>query len=153
MTAEEIKQLTQEEMKTIVVETSKVIKQYIDENTISPEQVEELERANKLAESLLGLFDSNEDGAITLDEFVQKLDEIYATLSSVKELKDQILNIAKDLGALVGRVDAIESNLTENYLTKSDVESILTIDTDSIIGEVRNVFFPETVADSDGAVE
>ncbi len=153
MTKEELKQLTQEELKTIAVETSKVIKQYIDENTISPEQVEELEKANKLAESLLGLFDSNEDGAITLDEFVKKLNEIYATLSNVKELKEQILSIAKDLGALIERVDALEKNLSENYFTKAEAEEIFTFDTDSIVSEVRAVFFPETIEDSDGAVE
>ena len=148
MTAEELQAFNTAQLKDIAVSVAQSVKDYVDNNTLSPEDVEKLERANTLAESLLGLFDSDEDGSITLEEFTAKLDEIYATLSGVQELQNQITNLAQNLGALTNRVDTLENNLSTNYYTKSEIETALTVNKDEIIQAVNQVFNP---TDGDGA--
>jgi DNA repair exonuclease SbcCD ATPase subunit len=148
MTAEELQAFNTTQLKEIAVSVAQSVKDYVDNNTLSPEDVEKLERANTLAESLLGLFDSDEDGSITLEEFTAKLDEIYATLSGVQELQNQITNLAQNLGALTNRVDTLENNLSTNYYTKSEIETALTVNKDEIIQAVNQVFNP---TDGDGA--
>ena len=151
MTKEELQAMTQEELKSLVVETSKVIKQYVDENTISKDEVEKIEKANTLAESLIGLFDENGDDAISKEEFVNKLNEIYATLSNVKEIKDQITNLAKSIGAISKDVENLKANVETNFFTKDDVAGALSINKDEIIDEVKSIFGMNTEEDGDGA--
>jgi flagellin-like hook-associated protein FlgL len=148
MTAEELQAFNTAQLKDIAVSVAQSVKDYVDNNTLSPEDVEKLERANTLAESLLGLFDSDGDGSITLEEFTAKLDEIYATLSGVQELQNQITNLAQNLGALTNRVDTLENNLSTNYYTKSEIETALTVNKDEIVQAVNQVFNP---TDGDGA--
>jgi len=151
MTKEELQAMTQEELKSLVVETSKVIKQYVDENTISKDEVEKIEKANTLAESLIGLFDENGDDAISKEEFVNKLNEIYATLSNVKEIKDQITNLAKSIGAISKDVENLKANVETNFFTKDDVAGALSINKDEIIDEVKSIFGMNTEENGDGA--
>jgi len=151
MTKEELQAMTQEELKSLVVETSKVIKQYVDENTISKDEVEKIEKANTLAESLIGLFDENGDNAISKEEFVNKLNEIYATLNNVKEIKDQITNLAKNIGAISKDIENLKANVETNFFTKNDVAGALSINKDEILDEVKSIFGMNTEENGDGA--
>ena len=151
MTKEELQAMTQEELKSLVVETSKVIKQYVDENTISKDEVEKIEKANTLAESLIGLFDENGDDAISKEEFVNKLNEIYATLNNVKEIKDQITNLAKNIGAISKDIENLKANVETNFFTKDDVAGALSINKDEIIDEVKFILGMNTEDNGDGA--
>jgi len=198
MTQEELNSQIQSEVKEVIVESSKVIKQYIDNNSIQNPDVREqvkneiadqiakkydfenektkLEEASKVAETLLGIFDTDESGDITPEEFMNKLNSIYAELEDTNKLSEDLQSlvttfntfkdeVAKELGALDGRITTnanaiqnmgndlaqLKTNVETNYFTKDDVAGALSINKDEILDEVKNVFGIVTEEDGDGA--
>jgi len=200
MTQEELNTQIQSEVKEVIVESSKVIKQYIDNNSIQNPDVREqvkneiadqiaqkydfenekakLEEASKVAETLLGIFDSDESGDITPEEFMKKLNSIYAELEDTKKLSDDLQALVDRVSSIYtelkdsitkvdGRVTEVANNLSNtndtltqlktnvetNFFTKDDVAGALSINKDEIIDEVKSIFGMNTEDNGDGAVE
>ena len=198
MTQEELNTQIQSEVKEVIVESSKVIKQYIDNNSIQNPDVREqvkneiadqiaekydfenekakLEEASKVAETLLGIFDADESGDITPEEFMNKLNSIYAELETANqlsedlqalvdrvssiytELKDSIANVdgrvtevANNLSNTNDTLTQLKANVETNYFTKDDVAGALSINKDEIIDEVKSIFGMNTEENGDGA--
>jgi chromosome segregation ATPase len=198
MTQEELNTQIQAEVKEVIVESSKVIKKYIDDNSIqNPDvraKVEEeiansiakkydfenekskLDEASKVAEVLLGLFDTDESGDITPEEFMNKLNSIYAELETTNKLSDDLQNLVdrvssiyEELKTSIANVDGrvtevsnalsntndtlaqVKTNIETNFFTKDEVSSALTINKDEILDEVKEVFGIVTEDNGDGA--
>ena len=198
MTQKELNTQIQSEVKEVIVESSKVIKQYIDNNSIQNPDVREqvkneiadqiaqkydfenektkLEEASKVADTLLGIFDADESGDITPEEFMKKLNSIYAELEDTKklsddlqalvdrvssiytELKDSIANVdgrvtevANNLSNTNDTLTQLKTNVETNFFTKDDVAGALSINKDEIIDEVKSIFGMNTEDNGDGA--
>ncbi len=194
VTKEELNQELQNEMKEILTQTSQIVKKYIDEHSVENEDVKnalkeeitdaiaknfnfeeekgKIEKASQVADTLLGIFDADESGDITAEEFMNKLNEIYAKLETTNELSDELKKLAQQLSDLKTYVDnkiaevngvinsvksdvsqntqAIQS-LSTNVFTKAEVEEIITVNKDEIINEVSGVFYPSADENGDGA--
>ena len=199
ITKEQIQNEVQEEVKAVIVESMQVVKQYVDDNSIDNTAKREalkteienaiaekydfenekakLDEASKVAETLLGLFDADENGEINPQEFLDKLNSIYAQLDTTTQLgKDveAVVNSVKDLQSQIDTkiaevngsikavsnnvakaqadIQAVEANLTTNFFTKEEVQSALEINKDEIVQAVNDLFYPSTDGDNgDGA--
>lgn len=198
ITKEQIQQEVQEEVKEVIIESMQVVKQYVDENSIKNEaernalkkeiadaiaqkydfenEKEKLDRASEVADTLLGLFDANEDSKIDPQEFLDKLNSIYSQLETTNKLSEDLQGLAAQvadlktyidtkIGEVNGKIDtlntavsksqaditAIEANLSTNYFTKEEVQVVLSINKDEIVNEVRNIFYPASDDNGDGA--
>jgi len=197
LTKEELQTQVQEEVKETIVESMAVVKKYVDENSIEntvkrdalKEEIanaiaekydfeaekEKLEKANGVAETLLGIFDSDGNGEVSPDEFLKKLDSVYAQLKSTNELSGKLDDLAAQVADLKPYIDekiaevngsiktvsdaqakteanlqVVEANLTTNYFTKEDVQAAVEIKKDEIVAAVNELFFPSTDSSDDG---
>ena len=198
ITKEQIQNEIQEEVKEVVVESMKVVKRYIDEhsidNTAKREELkneiadeiakkydfenekEKLEKASKVADTLLGLFDANNDAEISPQEFLDKLNSIYAQLETTNKLTDDLKGLAEQVTDLKSYVDTkigevngainslktdisenaekiknLEANVKTNFFTKDDIKAMMTINKDEIVKEVEAIFYPTDDTQGDGA--
>ena len=170
ITKEQLQQEIQEEVKEVLVSSMEVVKQYVDEHSIDNEAKREelkneianaiaqqydfegerdkIEKAANVAETLLGIFDTNEDGTINPQEFLNKLNSIYAQLETTNQIQSDLVELAQQVGALSQRIDAVEAKFAD-YFTKQEVLDALTLNKDEIVSAVTNVFYPS--AEGDGA--
>jgi len=117
VTKEDIANEVNADIKELLVESSKVVKQYIDEHSIDntakrdelkteienaiakkydfENEKAKLDKASEVAETLLGLFDADNNGELDPKEFLNKLDEIYAKLGTTDELQGKLEDLAK----------------------------------------------------------
>ena len=194
VTKEELNQELQNEMKEILTQTSQIVKKYIDEHSVENEDVKnalkeeitdaiaknfnfeeekgKIEKASQVADTLLGIFDADESGDITAEEFMNKLNEIYAKLETTNELSDELKKLAQQLSDLKtyvdnkiaevnGAINSVKSDVSQNtqaiqslstnVFTKAEVEEIITVNKDEIINEVSGVFYPSADENGDGA--
>jgi len=179
VTKEDIANEVNAEIKELLVESSKVVKQYIDEhsidNTAKREELKteiadaiakkydfenekaKLDKASEVAETLLGLFDADENGELDPKEFLSKLDEIYAKLGITDELQGKLEDLAKQATDLKSELDAKIAEVTgrtktnsdniaklqaqiTNVFTKEEVKEALSINKDEILEAVNEVF-------------
>ncbi len=116
ITKEQIQQEVQEEVKSVLVSSMEVVKKYVDEHSIDNQakrdelkqeianaiaeqydfagQSEQIQKAVSVADTLLGLFDTNEDGTINPQEFLDKLNSIYAQLETTNQIKSDLVDLA-----------------------------------------------------------
>jgi len=181
ITKEDIANEVNAEIKELLVESSKVVKQYIDEhsidNTAKREELKaeiadaiakkydfenekaKLDKASAVAETLLGLFDADENGELDPKEFLSKLDEIYAKLGTTDELQGKLEDLAKQATDLKSELDAKIAEVTgrtktnsdniaklqaqiTNVFTKEEVKEALSINKDEILSAVNDIFYP-----------
>ena len=168
ITKEQIQQEIQQEVKEVLVSSMEVVKRYVDEHSIDNEAKREelkneiadaiaeqfdfegerdkIEKAANVAETLLGIFDTDEDGTINPQEFLDKLNSIYAQLETTNQIKDDLLALAQEVGGLKSRVEAVEANFA-NYFTKSEIAEALAINKEEIVTKVAAVFYPNVQED------
>jgi len=164
ITKEQLQNEIQAEVKGVIVDSMQIVKRYIDEhsidNTAKREELkneiadaiaqkydfenekEKLEKASKVADTLLGLFDANEDAEIS--------PSIYAQLETTNQINEQLVDLAKEVGSLRSYVDA----QLQNFFTKDDIKEIMTINKDEIVNAVKGIFYPainENNSNGDGA--
>ena len=181
VTKEDIANEVNAEIKELLVESSKVVKQYIDEhsidNTAKREELKteianaiakkydfenekaKLDKASEVAETLLGLFDADNNGELDPKEFLNKLDEIYAKLGTTDELQGKLEDLAKQatdlkseldtkIAEVTGRTKTNSDNISKlqaqmtNIFTKEEVKEALTINKDEILSAVNELFNP-----------
>jgi len=190
VTKEDIANEVNAEIKELLVESSKVVKKYIDEhsidNTAKREELKteienaiakkydfenekaKLDKASEVAETLLGLFDADNNGELDPKEFLNKLDEIYAKLGTTDELQGKLEDLAKQatdlkseldtkIAEVTGRTKTNSDNISKlqaqmtNIFTKEEVKEALTINKDEIISAVNEIFNPTSSDNGDGA--
>jgi len=189
ITKEEVQNEIQTEVKAVVTESMQVVKKYVDDNSIDntakrdalkteienaiaekydfENEKAKLDQASKVADTLLGLFDADENGEINPQEFLDKLNSIYANLdtttqlgkdveavvNSVKDLQSQIdtkiaevngsiKTVSDNVSKAQADIQAVEANLTTNFFTKEEVQSAIQINKDEIVQAVNDVFYP-----------
>ena len=190
VTKEDIANEVNAEIKELLVESSKVVKQYIDEHSIDntakrdelkteienaiakkydfENEKAKLDKASEVAETLLGLFDADNNGELDPKEFLNKLDEIYAKLGTTDELQGKLEDLAKQatdlkseldtkIAEVTGRTKTNSDNISKlqaqmtNIFTKEEVKEALNINKDEIISAVNGVFNPTSNDNGDGA--
>jgi len=193
VTKEDIANEVNAEIKELLVESSKVVKQYIDEHSIDntakrdelkteienaiakkydfENEKAKLDKASEVAETLLGLFDADNNGELDPKEFLNKLDEIYAKLGTTDELQGKLEDLAKQatdlkseldskIAEVTGRTKTNSDNIAKlqaqmtNIFTKEEVKEALTINKDEILSAVNELFNPTSSDNSnngDGA--
>jgi Ca2+-binding EF-hand superfamily protein len=147
MTEKELQTKLEAEFKEILTESSKVVKQYIDERDEATKAElkdaivqelsgidginENLEKLQKLADAFVKVFDENEDGNVTADEIVAKLallqaniDKVASDLASVDGKYANLTKTLEDsLKALEARVSANEINIGKNTEAIAEVKA------------------------------
>jgi flagellar motility protein MotE (MotC chaperone) len=147
MTEKELQAQLEAEFKEILTESSKIIKQYIDERDeatkaelkdVIVEELsgieglnENLEKLQALADAFVKVFDGNEDGTVTADEIVAKLallqaniDKVASDLANVDEKYADLTKTLEDsLKALEVKVSANEVNISKNTEAIAEVKS------------------------------
>jgi Ca2+-binding EF-hand superfamily protein len=147
MTEKELQAKLEAEFKDILAESSKVVKQYIDERDEATKAElkdvivqelsgieginEDLEKLKTLAEAFTKVFDENEDGSVTADEIVAKLallqaniDKVASDLASVDgKYADLTKTLSDSLKALEAKVNANEINIGKNTEAIAEVKS------------------------------
>jgi len=198
ITKEQLQNEIQAEVKGVIVDSMQIVKRYIDEHSIDnvakreelkneiadaiaqkydfENEKEKLEKASKVADTLLGLFDANEDAEISPQEFLDKLNSIYAQLETTNKLTDDLANLASQVTDLKSYVDTkigeingainsvkadistnadeiktLKANVETNFFTKDDVKAMLVINKDEIVKEVEAIFYPTDDTQGDGA--
>lgn len=198
LTKEDVKAEIQADIKDVITQSMQVVKKYVDDNSIKNKverdalkteienslatkfdfenEKEKIDKASEVANTLLGLFDADNNGEIDPKEFLNKLNSIYAQLDTTNKLSGDLENLAKQLtdvksyidgkiGEAKGAIDTINSNVSKidetlksvnaniqaNYFTKEDVKDMMSINKDDIISEVTNIFYPSTDNQGDGA--
>jgi len=197
ITKEELQSQVQEEVKEVIVESMNVVKKYVDDNSIEnvakrevlkteiadaiakkydfEAEKEKLEKANGVAETLLGLFDADKNGEVSPDEFLKKLDAVYTKLKVTAELSDEVKGLAKDVADLKPYIDAkvselngsiktvsdatakaqaevdeVKADLATNFFTKEEVQASMVIAKDEIVKAVNDLFYPSTDSSDNG---
>jgi DNA repair exonuclease SbcCD ATPase subunit len=188
MTDKELQAQLEAEFKEILTESSKVIKQYIDERDEATKAelkdeivkelsgtdglVDNLEKLQALADAFVKVFDENADGTVTAEEIATKLallqaniDKVASDLASIDGKYADLTKALEDsLKALEARVNAneinigknaqaiaeVKANIENNYFTKEQVVTALSVGTDAMVEAVKSVFYPTTET-GDGA--
>jgi len=174
---EELQALNEEQIKALLVQSSQVVKRYVDErdeatkselqeaivNELSEVEGlgENLEKLQELSKAFVSVFDENSDGKITPEEIIAKVSLVNVNIEKV----------AGDLTSLGDIVEALESNVAVNtqnikttqtdvaglqatvnndLFTKEDVRQILTVAGDAVVKAVEDVFFPASDSSNGG---
>ncbi len=123
---------------------------------------EELEKIKAYADSFAKVFDVNENGEITPEEILSKFAVLQSNIDAVaKDVATNAENIKsveealnKAINDVVERVKALEirvskveddvagvkAELTTNYFTKSDIETLVNVNCEAIVKEVEDIF-------------
>jgi len=170
VTKEDITNEVNAEIKELLVESSKVVKKYIDEsieyvkensiaNKVKRDELKteienaiakkydfenekaKLDKASEVAETLLGLFDADSNGELDPKEFLAKLDEIYAKLGTTDELQGKLEDLAKQATDLKSELDTKIAEVTGR--TKSNSDNIAKLQ-----AQITNVFTKEEVKEA-----
>ena len=147
MTEKELQAQLEVEFKEILTESSKIVKQYIDERDEATKAElkdvivqelsgidginENLEKLQKLADAFVKVFDENEDGNVTAKEIITKLSLLQANIdkvaSDLASVDGKYANLTKtledSLKALEARVSANEINIGKNTEAIAEVKT------------------------------
>ena len=198
VTKEELQNEVQAEVKEVIAGSMQVVKKYVDDNSIDnkvkraelQKEISEaiakkydfqnekvkLEKASSVADTLLGMFDTDGNKEIDPKEFLGKLDTIYSQLDTTNKLSDalkaldgKVLDLKSyadtKIGEVKGKIDtlntdvssakanisALQAKVENEVFTKAEVREALVIEADKIIEEVKSIFYPAKKDNGDGA--
>ena len=186
VTNKQLQAEVQAELKKVISGTVKAVKGYVDEhsidNTVKREDLqneiteaiakkydfksekEKLEKASGVANTLLGLFDTDGNNEIDPKEFLGKLNSIYSQLGTTTKISNDLVALAKQvtdnksytdtkIGEVTGNMKTLAVDLSEvkefskkvradldtEFFTKSDVKSVLAFSKEEILAEVESI--------------
>jgi len=178
VTTEETQELNESTIKQMMVDSSLVIKKYVDERDSATKSElqqaivdemsgieglgENLEKLQELSAAFVSVFDENADGTITPEEIAAKLSLVQANIDAVAKdvedfggllsaLEDRVVVTEANLKSAMTDIAGVKATIEEDIFTKAEVQEILTIDSASVVSAVEDVFFPST-DDSDTQV-
>lgn len=166
---EELQALNETQVKELLVQSSQIVKKYIDErDEATKTELQEvivdelsgieglgsdLEKLKSLSEAFVSVFDADKDGNITPDEIIAKvsllqanIDKVAGDLSSldgmVDELKTKLSVNEANIKSAQTDVTTLQATVKNELFTKDEVKEILAVDTGVVIKAVEDVFFP-----------
>jgi len=123
---------------------------------------EELEKIKAYADSFAKVFDIDENGEITPEEILAKFTALQSNIDAVakdvatnaENIKsveealnkaiDDVIERVKALEIRVSRVEddvaGVKAELSTNYFTKSDIETLVNVNYEAVIKEVEDIF-------------
>jgi len=166
---EELQALNEEQVKSLLVQSSQVVKRYVDERDEATKSElqgaivdelskveglgENLEKLQELSEAFVSVFDENSDGKITPEEIIAKISLVNANIDKVAGDLNSLGDIVGDLETKIAvnetnikstqtDVATLQATVNNELFTKDDVRQILTVAGDAVVKAVEDVFYP-----------